>query len=581
MLGRLSLDSPSPAIKQLPLAATLTAALGALAISPELQTTNPFYAWLGVAIIATATILSILLPWKRLPHWVTLVIPISSILGIAFFRQGTGGLASIFGALVLLPVIWIATEEGRRYIVIATASIAIYTTMPFLLDAETAANGQILRAFFTPVVYFVVASILNELSHRARVQLASAQALIDEREARLDEAAASARALEESRIRLTQAEQFSRSIWDGVTAQSVIVTDLTGLIVAWNRGAEKLFGVSHTETENLKYMIDFHDPEELMARMVDFIDPTVDPFTNRAMFPELVAGARGLYGDDSEWTYMRPDGSTIPVQLSGTPRLDENDHVVGFIFLAIDLTDAKEVAKLKDQFVGLVSHELRTPLTSILGYLELMDSDPDQPLSDEQRHYLRIAERNAGRLKRLVGDLLFTAQVEGGQFPVSFVEVDLHEVVWSSIESARVTARRAGVALVAELSNDDVRVEADPMRVGQVSDNLISNAIKFTPVGGTVTVTLDYTQTGALIGVADTGIGIPEAEVDRLFTRFFRTSTAMRQAVPGIGLGLSITKTIVETHHGSMGVTSVEGEGTVFTVSLPYTQPEPEARAAD
>ena len=119
----------------------------------------------------------------------------------------------------------------------------------------------------------------------------------------------------------------------------------------------------------------------------------------------------------------------MAVQVAATPRLDENGHRVGFIFVATDMTQAREFARLKDEFVGLISHELRTPLSSILGYLELMRDDEDAPLSEEQLQYLGVAERNAHRLLRLVGDLLFTAQVESGRFPLDIKDVELGAVV--------------------------------------------------------------------------------------------------------------------------------------------------------
>jgi signal transduction histidine kinase len=244
---------------------------------------------------------------------------------------------------------------------------------------------------------------------------------------------------------------------------------------------------------------------------------------------------------------------------------------------------------MKDQFVSLISHELRTPLTSILGYLELVLQDEDQPLTEEQRKYLTTVERNADRLLRLVGDLLFTAQVDAGRFSLQPHDVDLAGVVRAAEETVRVTADAAGVEVVVDVPEDGLVVAGDAVRLGQACDNLVSNAVKFTPSGGRVTLSLrgawatpdgtvsDDRRPGsapvALLAVSDTGMGIPTGEQAKLFTRFFRSSTAQRNAVPGVGLGLAITKAITTAHGGTLDLVSAEGEGTTFTMTLPLAPP--------
>jgi signal transduction histidine kinase len=168
-----------------------------------------------------------------------------------------------------------------------------------------------------------------------------------------------------------------------------------------------------------------------------------------------------------------------------------------------------------------------------------------------------------------VGDLLFTAQVESGKFPLDLKDVELEHIVTAAVESARPAATAAGITVIEEVVDATPVTFGDPVRLGQVCDNLISNAIKFTPKGGMVTVSLDKTAKDAVITVRDTGMGIASSELNQLFSRFFRATTATRNAVPGVGLGLTITKAIVTAHHGEMGVSSEEGVGTVFSVTLP------------
>jgi signal transduction histidine kinase len=217
----------------------------------------------------------------------------------------------------------------------------------------------------------------------------------------------------------------------------------------------------------------------------------------------------------------------------------------------------------------MISHELRTPLSAIIGFLDLLQNDPAQPLTADQQEFVGIIERNAQRLLNLVGDLLFTAQVESGRFPLERREADVVELVRNAVASSGPHATREGIDLIAEVPSSPVRMSIDSGRMGQAIDNLLSNAIKFTGAGGRVTASVRQIDAGVEVAVRDTGVGIPEDEQGMLFTRFFRASTATRNAVPGVGLGLTITRAIVLAHGGYMDVTSREGVGTEFRMVLP------------
>jgi PAS domain S-box-containing protein len=227
----------------------------------------------------------------------------------------------------------------------------------------------------------------------------------------------------------------------------------------------------------------------------------------------------------------------------------------------------RELDRMKDEFVALVSHELRTPLTSIRGYLELV-LDGTARLDDDHRRFLEVVERNADRLLRLVGDLLFVAQVEAGKLNLDRDAADLGAVVRSCVEAAEPLAAQARVAF--ELRCEDVPpLLGDAARLGQLVDNLLSNAIKFTSADGRVSVHVGRADGSAVLEVEDTGPGIPPDERDQLFERFFRTRSAMENATPGTGLGLSIAKAITEAHGGSIGVATREDVGACFRVELP------------
>jgi signal transduction histidine kinase len=224
--------------------------------------------------------------------------------------------------------------------------------------------------------------------------------------------------------------------------------------------------------------------------------------------------------------------------------------------------------RVKDDFVASVSHELRTPITSIRGYLELVLDGEAGDLTDEQRQFLSIVDRNPDRLLRVVGDLLFVAQVDAGKIHVEKAPAELDSVVHEAVEPARPAAADQGIELQFDVDGVGM-LNADRARLAQVVDNLISNALKFTPEGGRVTVRCVRCNDRAVLEVADTGIGIPQAEQKRMFQRFYRTTAATNRAIQGTGLGLTIVKAIVEAHDGSITFRSVPGVGTTFRVELP------------
>ena len=264
-----------------------------------------------------------------------------------------------------------------------------------------------------------------------------------------------------------------------------------------------------------------------------------------------------------------------------TPVRDGHGRLIGRLLVLREVTREREAERVKEEFFALVSHELRTPLTAILGYVELVlgEHAEDGTDADEERRHLEIVERNAQRLLRLVGDLLFAAQVESDSLLLEPGIVDLAQIVHEAVEAARPRAEDAGILLSAQIDQLPAAV-GDRDRLAQVLDNLISNALKFTPAGGHVEVRLSREAEEARIDVADTGVGVPRSEQSRLFDRFFRASNATSRAVPGVGLGLMIVHAIVTAHGGTISLASEVGEGSTFTVRLPLQPAEARDRDA-
>jgi signal transduction histidine kinase/HAMP domain-containing protein len=250
------------------------------------------------------------------------------------------------------------------------------------------------------------------------------------------------------------------------------------------------------------------------------------------------------------------------------PVHDGRGRLIGRLLVVRDITGEREAERAKQDFFALVSHELRTPLTAILGYVELLMSDDTDGFPAEHVRHLEVIDRNARRLVRLVGDLLFAAQVDGAPLLLEPGEVELAALVRDAVELARCRAEEAGIVLVTELESVE-RCIGDRDRLAQVLDNLLLNALKFTPPGGRVVTRLTSADAQARIEVADTGIGIAAEDLPHLFDRFYRARNATGQSVPGLGLGLTIVRTIVEGHGGAVSVRSRVGEGTSFTVVLP------------
>ncbi|WP_437771265.1 sensor histidine kinase [Arthrobacter sp. KNU40] len=246
-----------------------------------------------------------------------------------------------------------------------------------------------------------------------------------------------------------------------------------------------------------------------------------------------------------------------------------DDGFGGAVIVFKDVTDVVDALAAKDELVANVSHEFGSPLTSILGNIDLVLRG-DQELQPATRLGLEVAERNAERLRALVEDLLSSAAAVES---VHLRRTDLAGLVENSLVSARAQADAAHVGLVADVPAP-LWANADPLRLGQALDNLVSNAIKYSPGGGLVTIRAERNDGWVQLEVKDTGMGMTTDESARIFTRFFRTNAARQAAIPGVGLGLSITKSIVERHGGSISCSSEPGSGSTFTVALPAGQPQ-------
>jgi two-component system, OmpR family, phosphate regulon sensor histidine kinase PhoR len=227
----------------------------------------------------------------------------------------------------------------------------------------------------------------------------------------------------------------------------------------------------------------------------------------------------------------------------------------------------ESAARAKDEFVATVSHDLRSPLTAINGWLDLLLAGKPGGLSSEQRDCVTTIRRNSDRLMSMINDLLVLGEADAGSTAGDFSRLDVSGPAREAAELLRPVAAQQGVELTVQ--TEPAVIEGEDSRIGQLISNLLSNAVKFTPGGGHVTIRVSRSGGDCLVQVTDTGIGIPAADREHLFERFYRGSNAREREIPGTGLGLAICEVIAEAHHGTIEVASTAGNGTRFLVRLP------------
>lgn len=252
------------------------------------------------------------------------------------------------------------------------------------------------------------------------------------------------------------------------------------------------------------------------------------------------------------------DGRVLSAQCTPIPR-------IGVAITMQDITYLKQIDRLKNEFVHTVSHDLRSPLTAILGYVDLLDRVG--PVNDQQREFIRRVQNSVQSITSLVNDLLELGRIEAG-FDTQKEVVPLEGIIRDTLETLGGQISDKKMNLHLNLPMDIPQMRGNPIRLRQMLDNLIGNAIKYTPEGGEITIDVEAQNDQVILRISDTGPGIPPADQPHIFEKFYRASNVPK-GVGGSGLGLSIVKSIVENHQGRIWVESLLGQGSAFTVVLP------------
>ena len=368
---------------------------------------------------------------------------------------------------------------------------------------------------------------------------------------------------------LSESTELQQAILDSANF-SIISTDINGVIRLFNNGAHRMLGYSASELFARHTPDLLHDETEMAERARQLSLELGQPV--KAGFEALVARARGGLADEREWTYIRKDGSRLPVMVSVTALRDEQLALTGFLCVAYDLIERKRVENMKNEFISTVSHELRTPLTSVRGSLGLIFGGVGGELPEAVKNLVGIAKSNCERLIRLINDMLDSEKIESGKMRLDLQVTDLRPLIQQVLAANEGFAGQYGATLRLQAPDAPLQVRIDGDRMIQVLTNLLSNAVKFTPAGGVVEVRVSRVAQGVRVEVVDSGPGIPQEFRGRIFQKFSQADSSDTRQKGGTGLGLNISKALIEKMGGSIGFSSTLGTGTTFFFELPEWQ---------
>ncbi|MEB2526498.1 sensor histidine kinase [Kocuria rosea] len=526
-------------VSQLPQAVTTFLLFLVLAVVQAPLLADPLVRWAGGLTLAL-TLACALVPWDRLPYRSYLVIPVLDFVPIGLLFEGL--FPQVLGVpfLAALPVLWlVASAQLPR----AAAPLGALLTVamlwvPLLLRPGPVTLTALGSPLLIPLMMLAIGTMAQILTNSTEAKDAQLRHLL----------AAGARR-----------ERLLSTVLDSVDV-GVLALDEAGRPLLTNNGhlhahaQQRLVGTSSSSAIPVLY------------------DGAGAPLSSTAR-----PIARAVAGESFSADLVRVGEPPAQQVLSVTARVmrDEHGRAEGSVLSFSDVTELVDALQAKDEFVAGISHELRTPLTSIRGYTELLAMDDRLPAAAQTG--LEVIERNADQLLSLVDDLLNSHRDAAD---LHIVPADLVALLEQSAEAARPHADRAGIAVKA-WAPDTLVVDCDPVRMRQVLDNLISNAIKYSPANSTVFVLGTWSGDSAQVQVIDHGHGMSPEDVRRVFEKFYRGATARMSTTPGLGIGLALSKAIIEQHRGTLECHSTLGEGTVFTLALPMTSPQDVAPAAE
>jgi len=524
---------------QLPLTVLLAAGVAAAPAAWNLHLAS---AWgqAALALHAALFLACLLVPWQRFGPLAPLVIPVLDLAAIGLSRVAAAEELPGLGVLSVLPVVWISASRLSPAAIVSLSFFGpLLAGLPwFFAGGVDDSPGRIATVALLALMTLAVSLAMQF----ARAQLRRQQRKVESKEAELQAL------LAESRER----ERLLNTILDTVDV-GIVAVGADGRRLLTNSWQSRLEASAAPPGGAGPADPEWEEQLLLTGRDQSTPLPPGRRPLRRALAGESFADHLVCFGE--------APGSRV-VSTGAGPLRNDDGEFRGAVVVYNEVTGLVNALAAKEDVVATVSHEFRTPLTSIIGNLDLVLGE-ELPLPVLRR--IEVAQRNAERLLALVSDLLMSANSAVQVHPR---KTDLAGLVEASLGSAQAHAQASRVSLGMDVPAP-LWANVDPLRIGQALDNLVSNAIKYSPDGGAVTVSARSEGGRVLLQVADSGIGMTAADAARVFTRFFRSPAVRDGSIPGAGLGLSITKAIVEGHGGSISCSTFPGRGSTFTVELP------------
>ncbi len=495
-------------------------------------TENAVGSWqliLGLLILLTTTLVVLATPRSRFTGAHDLVLPVADIIALGLCRFATMPDGAPLSTLAIFPALWLISRLRIWGLGLALVAVALAVTLPSIVTAAQSNAASWIGYLALPIGLMMIGVMQILLLDRSRALAASA----------------------------ARDERLLAGVLD-ILPVGVLVMDSEGHDLRSNQVQQRLHRIASPP--------DSADPTEA-GHLVFSLEGRSVPVEDRPARRVI----RGEVFDDMVGVVGEPAGESRILSVSSRIIYGEGGEVESRILIFTDVTEERRANQAREDVIATVSHELRTPLTSILGYtdlcLEALEDMPDD-YADQLRPGLEIVERNAESLYSRVEDLLLQQQAHSGRLTLHLQDLDLCGLVRQGVESARSAAVAKSIRLEF-ISAPTAPAALDRKRIEQVLDNIVSNAVKYTPAGGGVRVAVFSAADALGFSVQDTGPGMSAHEQSQVFTPFFRGHAGSTGTSSGAGLGLPLAHSIVAAHGGGIAIDSALGEGTTFTVSFP------------
>ncbi len=334
---------------------------------------------------------------------------------------------------------------------------------------------------------------------------------------------------------------------------AIISKNLNSIITSWNASAERIFGYTAAEIVGCSIL-------------------QIIPADRHEEEPKILAQLKsGIRVDHFETRRLRKDGTLIDVSLTISPIKDHLGNVIGLSKIARDITYKKLEEKRKNEFVGFLSHELKTPLTSLNSYIQVALQSANKTGNDFIMRALSRAELQTRKMANIITDFLSLPRFENGDMKMEIQTFNIVHLIKETIQDAQIISTKHEINY---LGNETIFVHADPEKIGLVLNNLLSNAQKYSPDGGCITVDCSVQQDRCMIKISDEGMGISTEDQKRLFEKFYRANNNKSKFISGFGIGLYLVSTILHLHDSTIEVNSTEGSGSTFSFWLKTASPD-------